>query len=84
MLPSVCRCITPILLFTNTLLTGSSDPQPVGRAYAVVQPPSSRSPVIPEPTKAKQEQVEVLKVGVAPTASFLGFWRAMKRRVLAA
>lgn len=62
---SVYRCITPILLFTNTLLTGSSDPQPVGRAYALVQPPSGRSSVIPEPTKTKEEQVEVIKVGVA-------------------
>lgn len=63
---SVCRCLTPILLFTNTLLTGSSDLQPVGRAYALVHPPSSRSPVpIPEPIKSKEEQVEVIKVGVA-------------------
>lgn len=62
---SVYRCITPILLFTNTLLTGSSDPQPVGRAVALVQPPSSRSSVIPQPSKTKEEQVEVIKVGVA-------------------
>lgn len=36
--------------------------KPVGRAYALVQPPSGRSSVIPEPTKTKEEQVEVIKV----------------------
>ncbi|CAL1611118.1 unnamed protein product [Knipowitschia caucasica] len=36
--------------------------KPVGRAFALVQPPSERPLVTPEPVKSKEEQVEVIKV----------------------
>lgn len=52
--------ITPLL----------SDPQPVGRAFALVQPASDRS-LNPEPVKSTEEQVEVIKVGVAHWLLFL-------------
>uniref|UniRef100_A0A8C6TSA7 Tuftelin 1a n=1 Tax=Neogobius melanostomus TaxID=47308 RepID=A0A8C6TSA7_9GOBI len=36
--------------------------KPVGRAFALVQPPSDRSSLTPEPVKSTGEQVEVIKV----------------------
>ncbi|XP_072316296.1 tuftelin 1a [Eucyclogobius newberryi] len=36
--------------------------KPVGRAFALVQPSSDRTPLTPEPVKSKEEQVEVIKV----------------------
>ncbi|XP_060937187.1 tuftelin 1a [Limanda limanda] len=36
--------------------------KPVGRAYALVQPASDRTPVTPEPVKSGAVQVEVIKV----------------------
>ncbi|KAM9309117.1 tuftelin 1a [Pholidichthys leucotaenia] len=36
--------------------------KPVGRAFAVVQPPSERAALTPEPVKSTGEQVEVIKV----------------------
>lgn len=37
--------------------------QPVGRAFALVQPANDRTAVNPEPVKSREEQVEVIKVG---------------------
>ena len=54
--PSVCAHGTTPLL---------SNPQPVGRAFALVQPASDRTSLTPEPVKSTEEQVEVIKVGVA-------------------
>nr|XP_057939954.1 tuftelin 1a isoform X2 [Doryrhamphus excisus] len=39
-----------------------SGDKPVGRAFALVQPPHDRTLVPPQPVKAKEEQVEVIKV----------------------
>ncbi|XP_028327285.1 tuftelin 1a [Gouania willdenowi] len=36
--------------------------KPIGRAFAVVQAPSERSALTPEPVKTPEEQVEVIKV----------------------
>ncbi|XP_053699851.1 tuftelin 1a [Synchiropus splendidus] len=36
--------------------------KPIGRAFALVQPPSDKTFVTPEPVKCPQEQVEVIKV----------------------
>lgn len=36
--------------------------KPVGRAFALVQPATDRTYLIPEPVKSKEEQVEVIKV----------------------
>uniref|UniRef100_A0A3B5ATM8 Tuftelin 1 n=1 Tax=Stegastes partitus TaxID=144197 RepID=A0A3B5ATM8_9TELE len=36
--------------------------KPIGRAFALVQPPSDRTASIPEPVKSTDEQVEVIKV----------------------
>lgn len=41
-----------------------SNLQPIGRAFALVQPASDRTSPIPEPVKSTEEQVEVIKVGV--------------------
>jgi len=41
-----------------------SDLQPVGRAFALVQPASDRTTPNPEPVKSTVEQVEVIKVSV--------------------
>lgn len=51
-----------------------SNPQPVGRAFALVQPASDRTSLTPEPVKSTEEQVEVIKVGVAHL--LLYFWSA--------
>ncbi|CAN9513589.1 unnamed protein product [Ophioblennius macclurei] len=43
----------------------SSEPhrdKPIGRAFALVQPASDRTPLPPEPVKSTEEQVEVIKV----------------------
>ncbi|MEQ2197515.1 hypothetical protein XENOCAPTIV_030634 [Xenoophorus captivus] len=37
------------------------DLQPIGRAFALVQPPSERTASHPEPVKSKEEQVEIIK-----------------------
>lgn len=42
-----------------------SNLQPIGRAFALVQPASDRTALYPEPVKSTEEQVEVIKVGVA-------------------
>lgn len=36
--------------------------KPIGRAFALVQPPSDRTSLNPEPVKSTEEQVEVIKV----------------------
>ncbi|TDH11783.1 hypothetical protein EPR50_G00064510 [Perca flavescens] len=36
--------------------------KPVGRAFALVQPPTDRTSLTPEPVKSTEEQVEVIKV----------------------
>ncbi|KAF3691942.1 Tuftelin [Channa argus] len=36
--------------------------KPIGRAFALVQPPSDRTVFTPEPVKSTEEQVEVIKV----------------------
>ncbi|MED6286304.1 hypothetical protein CHARACLAT_004597 [Characodon lateralis] len=36
--------------------------KPIGRAFALVQPPSERTASHPEPVKSKEEQVEIIKV----------------------
>ncbi|XP_047454509.1 tuftelin 1a [Mugil cephalus] len=36
--------------------------KPIGRAFALVQPGSDRTPFTPEPVKSTEEQVEVIKV----------------------
>ncbi|XP_042345428.1 tuftelin 1a [Plectropomus leopardus] len=36
--------------------------KPIGRAFALVQPPSDRTSLTPEPLKSTEEQVEVIKV----------------------
>ncbi|XP_028984184.1 tuftelin 1a [Betta splendens] len=36
--------------------------KPIGRAFALVQPPAERSVLPPEPVKSTEEQVEVIKV----------------------
>lgn len=67
----VWKCITPIHpgsrnTLRATLLTPLlSDLQPIGRAFALVQPASDRTALTPEPVKSTEEQVEVIKVGVA-------------------
>lgn len=38
--------------------------QPIGRAFALVQPASDRTALTPEPVKSTEEQVEIIKVGV--------------------
>uniref|UniRef100_H3DLV6 Tuftelin 1a n=1 Tax=Tetraodon nigroviridis TaxID=99883 RepID=H3DLV6_TETNG len=38
--------------------------KPIGRAFALVQPPSERPVLTPEPVKSTEEQVEVIKVSV--------------------
>lgn len=57
-----CSCNTS----RGTLLTPLlSNLQPIGRAFALVQPASDRTTLTPEPVKSTEEQVEVIKVGVA-------------------
>lgn len=60
-------CVTPILSWVQrrTVKLFLSDLQPVGRAFALVQPASDRTALYPEPVKSTEEQVEVIKVGVA-------------------
>ncbi|XP_012721205.2 tuftelin 1a [Fundulus heteroclitus] len=36
--------------------------KPIGRAFALVQPASDRTALLPEPVKSKEEQVEIIKV----------------------
>uniref|UniRef100_A0A3Q1GUY7 Tuftelin 1a n=1 Tax=Acanthochromis polyacanthus TaxID=80966 RepID=A0A3Q1GUY7_9TELE len=55
---SVCcvwKCVTPIIPLFSHL-------QPIGRAFALVQPAADRTALIPEPVKSTEEQVEVIKV----------------------
>lgn len=42
-----------------------SDLQPIGRAYALVQPTADRSALNTEPVKSTEEQVEIIKVSAA-------------------
>lgn len=61
----ICLCclgIWPLFALLPTPLL--SDLQPIGRAFALVQPPSDRTVYTPEPVKTTEEQVEVIKVGV--------------------
>lgn len=39
--------------------------QPIGRAFALVQPTSERQPLKPDLIKPSEEQGEVIKVGVS-------------------
>lgn len=47
--------------------------QPIGRAFALVQPPSDRAVLTPEPVKTTEEQVEVIKVRVLVCRLFFLF-----------
>lgn len=48
----------------RSIVNSLSNLQPIGRAFALVQPASDRA-LTPEPVKSTEEQVEVIKVGVA-------------------
>lgn len=47
------------------IVNSLSNLQPIGRAFALVQPASDRTALTSEPVKSTEEQVEVIKVGVA-------------------
>lgn len=70
----VWKCITPILIqhSTRRIVNSLSNLQPIGRAFALVQPASDRTALTSEPVKSTEEQVEVIKVGVAYCLFFWG------------
>lgn len=41
----------------------SANLQPIGRAFALVQPANERTALTSEPVKSTEEQVEIIKVG---------------------
>lgn len=47
-----------------------SNLQPIGRAFALVKPPSDKTILTPEPVKSTEEQVEVIKVGATDELLF--------------
>lgn len=62
----VLRHTHPLMLVLSRIVKlFLSDLQPIGRAFALVQPASDRTALYPEPVKSTEEQVEVIKVGVA-------------------
>ncbi|KAI3361046.1 hypothetical protein L3Q82_013244 [Scortum barcoo] len=62
------KSITPIqpcfrkMVYATLLTPLLSNLQPIGRAFALVQPASDRTSLTPEPVKSTEEQVEVIKV----------------------
>lgn len=64
----------PPMLIQNSarsIVNSLSHLQPIGRAFALVKPASDRAALTPEPVKSTEEQVEVIKVGVAVFEVFL-------------
>ncbi|KAM3614735.1 uncharacterized protein V6R79_018633 [Siganus canaliculatus] len=57
-----CRRLRLTLQSQGDRTTEQYRDKPIGRAFALVQPPSDRTVLVPEPVKSKEEQVEVIKV----------------------
>lgn len=52
----------------------SANLQPIGRAFALVQPANERTALTSEPVKSTEEQVEIIKVGFFVFSLFVVFF----------
>lgn len=52
----------------------SANLQPIGRAFALVQPANERTALTSEPVKSTEEQVEIIKVGFFVFSLFFCFF----------
>lgn len=52
----------------------SANLQPIGRAFALVQPANERTALTSEPVKSTEEQVEIIKVGFFVFSLFVFFF----------